>query len=69
MGAIKGDKSSRWTTGHTDILGGKAQILQTKSSNGVWQFRCYIAEEGKYVRKSLRTRDKDTAILKAEKSV
>lgn len=59
-------ESSKWLKQHTNILGGKAQILQTEASGGNWQFRCFISEEKKYVRKSLRTRDKETAILRAE---
>lgn len=66
MGSTDNNKSD-WTTNHTDIFGGKAQILQTKASGGNWQFRCYISEENKYVRKSLRTKDFETAVQRAEK--
>jgi len=66
MDATKDNKNA-WTSKHQDIFGGKAQILQTNASGGNWQFRCYISEENKYVRKSLRTRDKDTAVQRAEK--
>lgn len=59
-------EKAKWSKQKTNILGGKAQILQTVASNGVWQFRCFISEEKKYVRKSLRTKDKETAIIRAE---
>ena len=49
-----------------DILGGKALIFRTKASGEVWQYRMWVAEEKKYVRKSLRTRDLQTAIQRAE---
>jgi len=44
------------------ILDGRATILKTSQSGDVWQFRMYVAEEGKHYRKSLKTRDKLTAI-------
>jgi hypothetical protein len=59
-------EKAKWSKQQTNILGGKAQILQTEASGGGWQFRCFISEEKKYVRKSLRTRDKETAIIRAE---
>ena len=55
-----------WANSHHDILGGKAQILKTKASGGYWQFRCFITDEKKYVRISLKTKDKQTAIERAE---
>ena len=66
MAANKKSKSG-WTQNRHPIFGGKAEILQTAASNGVWQFRCFISEEGKYVRKSLRTRDFESACALAEK--
>jgi hypothetical protein len=38
-----------------DILSGKASIFRVKNSGDVWQFRMWIAEEKKHLRKSLRT--------------
>ena len=66
MEPIENNKNN-WTNSHFDVFGGKAQILQTKTSGGNWQFRCFISSENKYVRKSLRTKDKETAIQRAEK--
>ena len=40
----------------TDILGGKAIILM--NDFGIWQFRMWVGDEKKYVRKSLKTKDK-----------
>jgi len=52
-----------------DVLGGKAKIFRVQVSGKVWQFRIWIEQEKKYVRKSLKTRDYDTAIKIAEESV
>ena len=48
------------------ILGGKALILRVPVSGDVWQFRMWVPEERKYVRKTLNTRDLKTAIERAE---
>ena len=53
----KGSKSSQ----NHDIFGGKAQILRVPQSGDVWQFRMWISEEKKYLRKSLQTRDFEAA--------
>ena len=45
----------------------RVRILQTANSGDVWQFQMYIPSERRYLRKSLRTRDKKIAIDKAEK--
>jgi len=66
MSTIK-NNDKYWANSHYDIFGGKATILKTKASGGYWQFRCFITSEKKYVRKSLRTKDKETAIERAEK--
>ena len=50
-----------------EIFGGKAQILRVPQSGEVWQFRMWIAEEKKYLRKSLQTRDFEAATKRAEK--
>ena len=47
-----------------DILGGKAVIYLNDFE--VWQFRCWVKGEKKYVRKSLKTKDKQLAIELAE---
>ena len=59
----KGSKSSQ----NHDIFGGKAQILRVPQSGDVWQFRMWISEEKKYLRKSLQTRDFEAANERAEK--
>ena len=59
----KGTKSSQ----NHEIFGGKAQILRVPQSGEVWQFRMWIAEEKKYLRKSLQTRDFDASVKRAEK--
>ena len=54
------------TTQHHDVLGGKATIYRATASGEVWQFRCWVAAEKKYVRKTLNTRDLSTALKRAE---
>ena len=48
----------------TGLLGGKAIIFQNDFD--IWQFRCWISEEKKYVRKSLKTKDRHQAIALGE---
>ena len=48
------------------IYGGKAEIVRTQQSGGYWHFRMWISEEGKYVRKTLKTKHLDTAVERAE---
>jgi hypothetical protein len=55
-----------WNQDTHDILGGKAVILRTRASGDVWQFRMWVSEERKYVRKTLKTRDVETAVKRAE---
>ena len=45
-----------------EILDGMAYIYRVAQSGDVWQFRMYIRDEKKDYRKSLRTRDKTTAL-------
>lgn len=47
-----------------EILGGKAIIFLNDFD--VWQFRCWVSEEKKYVRKSLKTKDATQAIALGE---
>jgi hypothetical protein len=65
---IKDHKQRKsWATEEHDILDGRAVILKVpKQSGDVYQFRMWISDEGKYVRKSLKTRDFDTAKQRAE---
>jgi len=48
----------------TKILGNKATIYTNKFS--MWQFRLWLANENKYVRKSLKTKEKTLAIERGE---
>ena len=50
----------------TQIYDGRIRIHRTTLSGDVWQMRMYIPEEKKYVRMSLRTRDKQIATTLAE---
>ena len=54
------------STQNHKIFGGKAEIFRVAQSGDVWQFRMWIADEQKYLRKSLRTRDLESAIQRAE---
>ena len=54
------------TTQHHNVLGGKATVYRATASGDVWQFRCWVAAEKKYVRKTLNTRDLSTALKRAE---
>ena len=63
---FKTDGSSAYLEQH-EILGGKGMVYITPYSNGNWYFRTWISEEGKYLRKSLRTKNKKDAIALAEK--
>jgi integrase len=65
---IKDHKQRKsWATEDHDILDGKAVILRVRKQSGdVWQFRMWIPEEQKYIRKSLKTRDFETAKQRAE---
>ena len=63
---IRVSKGAKGSQNH-DIFGGKAQILRVPQSGDVWQFRMWIAEEKKYLRKSLQTRDFEAATERAEK--
>ena len=55
-------KTGSFTSEEHDILDGKAQISRVAERSGdVWQFRMWVAEEKKYIRRSLKTRDFVTA--------
>jgi integrase len=47
-----------------EILDGQVKIYRTNSK--VWQYQLWIKEEQKYVRESLKTEDKESAINKAQ---
>jgi integrase len=67
----KGGKETKvaWSDQFHDILGGKASIFRVKNSGDVWQFRMWIADEKKHLRKSLKTRDFESAVKLAETKV
>ena len=50
-----------------DIFDGMVKVFRTTHSGDVWQMRMYVAEEQRYIRKSLKTRDKEIAIGIAQK--
>ena len=55
---------AKHTKEEVKIFGGKASIYTNEY--GVWQFRVWLRNENKYVRKSLRTKVKMYAIEQAE---
>ena len=67
MARPKSDKP--WTLDETEIMSGKGVIFTTQNSGGNYYLRMKIPSEGKYLKKSLRTRDKVTAISLAEELV
>ena len=66
MPRTKRKNKGSWSDQNHDILAGKASIFRVRNSGDVWQFRMWVTEEEKYVRKSLRTKDQDTAFQRAE---
>jgi integrase len=49
-----------------DLFDGRIRIYRTTNSGDVWQFLMYVQSEQRYVRKSLKTRDKGIAAERAE---
>jgi len=49
-----------------EIFNGKCKVVRVKQSGRVWQFYCYISDEQKSIRKTLKTKDKEEAVEKAE---
>jgi len=66
MATTKRKSKSNTSTDIHEILGGKAQIYRVAKSGDVYQFKMWVTEEQKYLRKSLRTRDLETAKSRAE---
>jgi integrase len=58
-------KSNKHYLNKTKICDGAVTVFQTKHSGGIWHMRAYLASEAKYFQKSLRTKDKASAIDKA----
>jgi integrase len=52
-----------------DVLGGKGKVIRTKASGQVYQLRMWIPAESKYWRKTLNTKDLETAIKRGEEEV
>ena len=59
--------TSKFYTEEHDICDGEVKLLRTKQSGDVWQMRCWISLEKKYVKKSLRTKDFEEAKSKGRK--
>ena len=53
--------TSKFYTDEHDICDGQVKLLRTKQSGNVWQMRCWISSENKYVNKSLLTKDFEEA--------
>ncbi|MEK9889517.1 MAG: integrase, partial [Gammaproteobacteria bacterium] len=51
------------------LLGGKGEIYRMLRSNQVYQCRIWVPSERKYVRKSLKTSDHETAKLRGEELI
>lgn len=51
------------------LLGGKGEIYRMSRSNAVYQCRIWVPSERKYVRKSLKTSDYETAKLRGEELI
>lgn len=49
-----------------DLFDGRIRLYRTTHSGDVWQFQMYVQSEQRYVRKSLKTRDKGIAAERAE---
>ncbi len=65
---VRKNKSAFHTDEH-DVLNGRAKIFRTDASGDFWQLRMWVAAEQKYVRKTLKTKDLDTAVIRAEEEV
>lgn len=69
MGNITNMRKKRVNKGNNlhsqhDILDGLAQIFRVKQSGDVYQFRMYVKDEQKHYRKSLKTSDLETALIR-----
>ena len=53
--------TSKFYTEEHDICDGAVKILRTKQSGQVYQMRCWISQEKKYIKKSLRTKNLEDA--------
>ncbi len=62
-------KASTFVTEEHDILNQRGKILRVRASGDVWQLRVWVQGERRYFRKSLKTRDFQTAVQLAEEIV
>jgi integrase len=53
---------NKYFTDNIPIMDGGAFVHKTPRSGGIWQFRMWVKEEGRHVRKTLKTRDLDEAL-------
>jgi hypothetical protein len=58
-------KSDKHYLNHTLVCDGAVTLFTTKASGGIWQMRMRVKGHRQYFRKSLRTKDKASAIEKA----
>jgi integrase len=63
--AAKNNETS-FLTQEVGICDGEVKLVRTKQSNQIWQVRIWVRGEGRYFRKSLRTRDLEKAKEKAK---
>ncbi|MDG1885768.1 MAG: hypothetical protein P8J85_01080 [Alphaproteobacteria bacterium] len=55
-------KGNLYFTDNIPIMDGMAFVHKTPKSGGVWQFRMWVKDEDRQVRKSLRTKNLDEAL-------
>ena len=49
-----------------DVYDGDVQLFRSEPHGKMWQFQMWIPEEKKYLRKSLKTKDFETAVKRGE---
>ena len=59
-------KTNKAITESFNVFDDRVTVYRTTPSGDVWQFRMYVQDAQRYVRKSLRTRDKEIAYKRAE---
>ena len=59
-------KFGRFHHTNHEILGGKAKVFRVPPSGDVYQFQMWIPEGKKTLRKSLKTKEFDTAVKRGE---
>jgi integrase len=66
-GAEKATSRKTRISAQHKVLDGLAEIYRTSVSGDVWQFRMYFQEEQRHFRKSLKTRDLESALERARR--